>query len=345
MSTQKQTVFLSGASGYIAQHIIRDLLANNFKVIGSVRSEDKAQKLANNFGNSPDLSFVYVKDISDPKAFDAAFEEHGSKLDYVIHSASPFTLDIEDVNRDLIIPAEIGSAGIFKAAAKYAPNLKHFVVTSSFAAVSDAPTDLNKDLTFTEKTWNDMPFEKAVTNAVDGYFYSKTIAEKTIWKLAKDLDVKFGVTAVNPSYVFGPQAFDNNVTKVLNTSCQFINAFLDTTPEFTVDESVKGAFVDVRDVAKAHVAPLLDSKKFNGERLILSTDRFGNQSLVDALNKIPSLKGKIAVGTPHRDDNIAQELAQIDNSRTKELLGFEFVSLDQTVKDTAEQVLKVNGKL
>ncbi|KAL6931655.1 hypothetical protein ACO0R3_003120 [Hanseniaspora guilliermondii] len=345
MSTEKQTVFLSGASGYIAQHIIKDLLANNFKVIGSVRSEDKAQKLANNFNNSPDLSFVYVKDISDPKAFDAAFEEHGSKIDFVIHSASPFRFDINDVNKDLIVPAEIGSSGIFKAAAKYAPNLKHFVVTSSYAAVSDAPTDLNKDLTFTEKTWNEMPFEKAVTNAFDGYYYSKTIAEKTIWRLAKELNVKFGITAVNPSFVFGPQAFDNNVTKVLNTSCQLINAFLDTTPESTVDESIKGAFVDVRDVAKAHVAPLSNSKKFNGERLILSADRFGNQSLVDSLNKIPSLKGKIAVGTPHRDDNIAQSLAKIDNSRTKELLGFKFVSLDETVKDTVEQVLKVNGKL
>ena len=345
MSTEKQTVFLSGASGYIAQHILKDLLAAGFKVIGSVRSEDKAQAIAKNFGNTEDLSFVYVKDIADPKAFDAAFEEHGKNIDFVVHSASPFRFDINDVNEDLIVPAEIGSAGIFKAATKYAPNLKHFVVTSSYASIADAPTDTKKELTFTEKTWNDMTFEQAVTNAVDGYYYSKTIAEKTIWNLAKELNVNFGITAVNPSFVFGPQAFDANVTKVLNTSCQVINGFLDSTPETVVDESIKAAFVDVRDVAKAHVAPLLDSKKFNGERLILSQGRFGNQSVVDALNKLPALKGKIAVGTPHRDDEVAQELAKIDNSRTKELLGFPFVSLDETVKDTAEQILKVNGKL
>ena len=105
MSTEKQTVFLSGASGFIAQHVVKDLLAAGFKVIGSVRSEDKAQALAKNFNNSEDLSFVYVKDIADPKAFDAAFEEHGAKLDYVIHSASPFHFSVTHAKKDFITPA------------------------------------------------------------------------------------------------------------------------------------------------------------------------------------------------------------------------------------------------
>ena len=346
MSAEKQTVFLSGATGFIAQHIIKQLLeTQKFKIIGSVRSEEKAEALAKNFNNSPDLSFVYIKDIADPKAFDAAFEEHGSKIDFVIHAASPFHFKVTDPKKDLIIPAEIGSAGIFKASVKYATNLKHFVVTSSYAAVFDILREEDSSLNLNEESWNPMEEEEAVSNPVFSYCYSKKIAEQTVWKLAKELNAKFNINAVNPVYVFGPQCFDSSVTKELNTSCEIINQFVHATPETPIDESIKGSYIDVRDVARAHIEPLLNSEKFNGKRLILDGGRFGNQSVVDILNEIPQLKGKIPVGNPHRDDELSTKMAQVDNSKTKELLGFEFISLTQSVKDTALQVLKHEGKL
>ncbi|OBA26371.1 NAD(P)-binding protein [Hanseniaspora valbyensis NRRL Y-1626] len=345
MTTEKQTVFLSGASGFIAQHTIKQLLdAGKFKVIGSVRSEDKANSLAKNFNNNPDLSFVYVKDIAEETAFDEAFKEHGSKLDFVIHSASPFTFDITDINKDLIIPAKVGSAGIFKASVNYAPNLKHFVVTSSYAAINDLLRETDNTYHLNENTWNPMPFDEALANPIFGYCYSKKVAEQTVWKLTEELNAKFNVTAVNPVFVFGPQCFDSSVTKVLNTSCEIVNKFVHSTPETEVDESIKGSYIDVRDIARAHIEPLLDSDKFNGKRLLMDGGRFGNQAIVDVLNTIPQLKGKIAVGTPHKDDDIENQMAVIDNSATKKLLNFEFMNLEQTVKDTALQILKVEGK-
>ena len=39
------TVFVSGATGFIAQNIIKELLSKDYKVIGSVRSEKKGQDL------------------------------------------------------------------------------------------------------------------------------------------------------------------------------------------------------------------------------------------------------------------------------------------------------------
>ena len=346
MSTEKQTVFLSGASGFIAQHIIKQLLdSGKFKVIGSVRSEDKANSLAKNFNKNPNLSFVYVKDIAEETAFDESFKEHGSKLDFVIHSASPFTFDITDINKDLIIPAKVGSAGIFKASVKYASNLKHFVVTSSYAAINDLLRETDNTYHLNENTWNPMPFDEALANPIFGYCYSKKVAEQTVWKLAEELNAKFNVTAVNPVFVFGPQCFDSSVTKVLNTSCEIVNKFAHSTPETEVDESIKGSYIDVRDIARAHVEPLLDSDKFNGKRLLMDGGRFGNQAIVDVLNTIPQLKGKIAVGTPHKEDDIENQMAVIDNNATKKLLNFEFMNLEQTVKDTALQILKVEGKL
>ncbi|OBA25186.1 NAD(P)-binding protein [Hanseniaspora valbyensis NRRL Y-1626] len=345
MSTPKQTVFLSGATGFIAQHIIKQLLdSKKFKVIGSVRSEKKGNSLAKNF-NSPDLSFVYVKDISLETAFDEAFKQYGSEIDYVVHTASPFHFDITDINKDLIIPAKIGSTGIFKASVKYAPNLKHFVVTSSYAAMNDFLKETDHNLHLNEQSWNEMSFDQALENPVFGYCYSKKIAEQTVWDLSKELNVKFGTTAVNPVYVFGPQCFDSSVTKVLNTSCEIVNKFVHINPETEVDESNKASYVDVRDVARAHIEPLLNSEKFNGKRLLMDGGRFGNQSIIDILNEIPQLKGKIPVGTSHRDDDIASQMAVIDNNETKKLLGFQFITLEKTVKDTALQILKVEGQL
>ena len=49
----KQTVFVSGATGFIAQHIIKQLLSTDkYKVIGSVRAGSKAEKLKADFDNN-----------------------------------------------------------------------------------------------------------------------------------------------------------------------------------------------------------------------------------------------------------------------------------------------------
>lgn len=345
MSTEKETVFLSGATGYIAQHIVRELLATGkFKVIGSARSEEKVKRLAENFGNHPDLSFVYIKELANPTAFDEVFKTHGPIIDYVIHSASPLVINPQDVNKDLIIPAKNGTVGIFNASAKYATNLKHFVLTSSYAAVGDFLRENDHSLTLNEESWNPMPFEQAVTQPMLGYCYSKKVAEKSLWDLRKELEVSFNVTTVNPTYVYGPQCFDSSVSKELNVSCQIINNLVHLPFGETVDESVTGCFIDVRDVAKVHVEAILNSKKYDGKRLLLDGGKFGNQSIVDVLNEIPSLKGKIAVGTPHRDDDIADKTVVVDTSKTKELLGFKYISLNKSVKDTALQIIKYDEK-
>ncbi|KAL6927872.1 hypothetical protein ACO0SA_004495 [Hanseniaspora valbyensis] len=345
MSAEKQTVFLSGASGYIAQHTVKQLLdSGKFKVIGSVRSEEKGNSLAKNF-NSPDLSFVYVKDISSETAFDDAFKQYGSEIDYVVHTASPVAFDVTDINKDLIVPAKIGSTGIFKASVKYAPNLKHFVITSSSFAILDLLRENDHSLHLNEQSWNPITYEDSLKDAVQGYCYSKKIAEQTVWKLGKELNVKFGITAINPTYVLGPQCFDSSVTSVLNVSCEFVNKLIHSKSDSEIDKTFVGPNIDVRDVARAHIEPLLNSEKFNGQRLLLSNGRFGAQSIVDILNEIPQLKGKIAVGTPHSDDDILNRMSVINNEKTKELLGFEFISLEKSIKDTASQILKVEGKL
>lgn len=342
MPSLKETVFLSGVSGFIAQHIAKQLLdTGKFKVIGSVRSKDKADAITKNFNHNPDLTFVYVKDISDPDAFNESFESIGNELDYVIHSAAAVIFSADDIEKEIINPAKYGSAGIFNASVKYAPNLKHFVLTSSNAAVADHTKKNNPNLVFSESTWNPVTFEEGVNVPNSGYYFAKKIAEETVWKLAKETKAQFGVTSVCPSYVFGPQAFDSNIQKDLNFSVEIVNHFIKSSVDDPVDNKYYGFCIDVRDVARAHIEPLLNSSKFNAQRLYMVTSAYGQQNIVDTLNKIPELKGKIAVGNPGRDDDIADRIAKYDNKKTRELLGFEFITLERSVLDTAKQVLRV----
>lgn len=41
MDTKEITVFVSGATGFIALHVVHDLLKAGYKVIGSGRSQEK----------------------------------------------------------------------------------------------------------------------------------------------------------------------------------------------------------------------------------------------------------------------------------------------------------------
>ena len=79
------------------------------------------------------------------------------------------------------------------------------------------------------------------------------IAEKAAWDFIKSNDnVKFSLSTINPSFVFGPQSFGSEIKQSLNTSSEIINSILKLKPNDSIPAS-KGGWVDVRDVAKAHI--------------------------------------------------------------------------------------------
>lgn len=338
------SVFISGATGFIAQHIVSQLLEQNYKVIGSARSQTKADDLIAKFGNNPNLSMVVVPDVSQLDAFHEAFKTHGKEIKYVLHTASPFHFDVTDIEKELLIPAKNGTLGILESIKAYAADtVERVVVTSSFAAILDFTKVNDKGFTFNESLWNPDTWESSQVNPIVGYCGSKKIAEETAWKfLEENKDtVKFKLSTVNPVYVFGPQNFDSDVKKTLNTSCELINAAIKGGPDAKVAE-LGGQFIDVRDVAKAHLYAFQKENTI-GKRLLMSNGDFNTQDILNTLNAdFPALKGKIPVGTPSTGIEGGQLGALVDNSATKKILGFEFISFKQTVDDTAAQILKMH---
>ena len=112
-----KAVYVSGATGFIAQHIVKDLIEKGYKVIGSVRSAEKGDQLAKNL-NSDNFSYEIVKDIAEPNAFDESLKKH-PEVEYFMHTASPFHFNTSDIEKDLLLPAVEGTKNAFKSIKAY----------------------------------------------------------------------------------------------------------------------------------------------------------------------------------------------------------------------------------
>ncbi|KAK7678843.1 hypothetical protein QCA50_018145 [Cerrena zonata] len=329
------TVFVLGATGYIALHTVKDLINKGYSVVGSVRSEAKGDKLVKQLGEK--FSYEVVPDIAVKGAFDEALKKH-PEVSVFLHTASPFHFNVTDIEKQLLTPAIEGTTNALKAIKAYGPQIKRVVVTSSYAAIGSAEADVDTSLTISEETWNPVTWEKALENPILGYYGSKTFAEKAAWDFYKNEKPNFILSTVNPVYVFGPQAFDEDVRGTLNTSAEIINGLLKLNKSDSVPP-YKGLYIDVRDVSKAHIVAF-ESDAAKEERLLLSDDRFSSQQLLDILHsKFPEYADRLPIGNPGEG---ASTGAKVVNDKTRKILGFDFINLEGTTVDTLKQIIEAN---
>lgn len=237
-SPSGQAVCVTGATGFIASHLVAQLLERGYRVRGTVRDPGKTRDVAHLVGlpgATARLELVRA-DLREPETFEAAVAE----CDTVVHTASPYVLDVEDPQRDLVDPAVQGTRGVL-AACMRAGSPRRVVVTSSMAAITDEP---GSDRPLTEADWN----EKSSLDR-NPYYFSKTLAERAAWAFMNDRRPSFDLVVVNPFMVIGP-----SLSPGLNTSNKvFVDMLRGVYPAIL---SLCWGFVDVRDVALAHVLAL-----------------------------------------------------------------------------------------
>jgi len=227
-------VLVTGASGFIASHVVRQLLAAGHRVRGTVRDPGREAAVAHLRAlPGADERLALVKaDLVEPGAFDA----HVAGCDVVMHTASPYVLTVRDPQRDLVDPALRGTRSVLEACAK-ATGVRRVVLTSSVAAVTDQP----EGRVLTEADWN----EKSALDR-NPYSFSKTLAERAAWRFVEERRPAFDLVVVNPGLVIGP-----SMTKAVNTSNRILVDVLRGGFPAIVD--LAWGVVDVRDVAAAHV--------------------------------------------------------------------------------------------
>ncbi|ANZ74665.1 BA75_00475T0 [Komagataella pastoris] len=349
-------VLLTGASGYIAQHVTSELLSHGFQVVGTVRRQEQADQLHKQFSeenpalqeNPSLLTYVLVPDISEPDAFDKVLNST-TDIVYVLHTASPLVFNDDRALEDVYLkPAVEGTRNILSAIKKFAnDSVKNVVVTSSFAALTNLDKFEDKNFIHNEKVWNNKSWDDIKhRDEFVGYIVSKKEAEKAAWAFVEKEKPNFKLTTVLPTYVFGPQKFDVSAKKEsLNASAEVVRSLLHTkypSDDKLFDDAVSLS-VDVRDVALYHVLPLLNAD-LALKRLFVVQSKFSSQRILNIINKhIPELKGKIAVGKPEETAKLeALKGPEYNNSVTVGLTGVDPIPLEKSIVDTVEQILRAN---
>ena len=328
------TVFVSGATGYIAQHIVKELLTNGYKVIGSARSEAKGKDLKD-LVNSENFSYVVIPDISVVGAFDQALKDH-PEISVFIHAASPVVFYTTDPKKDVIDPAVEGTKNVLNAIKQHGTNVSRLVVTSSTAAILPG-LDFVKDKVFTEDDWNPCTIEIGISEPSKSYFVSKTFAEKAVWEFVKTQEPHFQVSVVNPSFVFGPQAYEIKDKSKLNSLSEILAGIFRSKADDQFPQ-LAGVLIDVRDVAKAHLVGFEKDEAIN-KRLLLANELFTPDLAAHIIKKnFPDYQGPS--GDLTRSDQIIENaVSKIDSSRTNKILGFELISLEESVIDAYKQFI------
>ena len=337
-------VLLTGASGFVASHVLELLVSKGYAVKATVRSQEKADFILNRYKGKP-VQTVIVPDIQDAHAFDHALEDDHD-ITAVLHTASPFFSAKEDGAKELLNPAIKGTTNVLKAIKEHAPQVTQVVITSSFASISNLEKANDPSFTHSEDVWASVTFEQANTDLAMAYRGSKKYAEKAFWEFIEKEKPNFVGSTVNPPIIFGPLI--QNVEKVsqINTSSKIIYDLLHSKPAEDNSSYSSGNFlwVDVRDVALAHVVPL-ENAEAEGKRLFTTAGYYSNQDILDVVNNgFPELKGKIPVGNPGTGKRNLDKVAQYDNERTNKLLGAPYVTLEKSISDTVKTLLELDEK-
>ncbi|KAH3667507.1 hypothetical protein OGAPHI_003156 [Ogataea philodendri] len=331
------SVLVTGATGFIAQHVVDKLLSHNFTVIGTARSEAKYAPLLKEFQKKyPDgkLSFEIVPDISTDDAFDEVLKAH-PEITKVLHTASPFSFGLNKSFEEAYLhPAVNGTLNILKATKKYAPQVTHFVVTSSFAAVR-LPAEVVFTEVHTADTWNPIEW-KDVTNENLAYVASKKLAEKAARDFVKNEKPNFSLSTVNPPFVLGPQLFDYTVSETLNTSNQYLLDIPRLKSKDSPVAQLNMLAVDVRDVAEFHVIPLLKEANRNQRNLVV-----GDLFQAPVVNKIvkkhfPQYADKVLDLGEAPKEHVQYDLSAVVDP----IGGYDFIDLEKSVVDTLTQYFK-----
>lgn len=251
MKLKNEKVLVTGSTGYIAQHCIKELLKRGYKVKGSLRNlrmEKEVSKLFYDEFLNQRIEFCKLDLL-----FDEGWNEALSDCDYLLHVASPCTIKEPKDEDSIIKPAIEGTLRALKAAQN--AKVRKVVLTSSIGAMAFG----NNKKICCVNDWTD------IQQNVGAYIKSKTLSEKAAWDFVNNSpELYFKFTTINPGMVFGPFLSEG----LKGASASLIKELI--SGNFPALPDIYFTFVDVRDVAKLHV-DALEIDRSNSKRIIAAS--------------------------------------------------------------------------
>jgi len=322
-----QVCLVTGASGYIASTLVQQLCEQGYTVRGTVRSLQDSEKVASLTGlcpsNPPEL---FAADLLQEGSFNQAM----AGVEILFHTASPFVMQCDDPQTQLIDPAVKGTQNVINEA--IAAGVKNIVLTSSVAAVTDSKNFVPPEgYIFDEKDWNT---HSTIEN--NPYPLSKTLAEKAAWELVEKADgVK--MKTINPAFVIGPVLS----ARTDATSIKVVKGMLEHPKGEKASPACFGV-VDVRDVAKAHIQAALYTGKTptreSARYLVSSETSYTMFEMADMMRD--EYGAKYSIPTVAGDPPKARHQRSVKKARDE--LGIDFIPPEKSFNDMAESLIRFN---
>lgn len=267
---------VTGASGYVATHIIKQLLEQGrVRVRGTVRnlSNEKKVKPLREIVPEPQYPLRLIEaDLQNSKSWIEAVR----RCTYVYHVASPFPSTVPRDPEVIIKPAVQGTKNVLEAC-KESGTVKRVVLTSSMAAVSSGNAgdpDKPHDHVYTEEDWSNPV-------SCQPYELSKFKAEKAAWDFMKSLEAekRFDLVTICPGFVMGPILSASSGDTSVKVCTMFLNNETPAIPDLNT------AVIDVRDVALAQLAAMEKPEAAGNRYLLVGNETVAFRTITDHLRE------------------------------------------------------------
>ena len=333
------TVLVTGASGFIGLHCVLQLLQQGYRVRGTVRSEARANEVREAMERNVDVG-DRLEIVEADLARDAGWADAVRGCTYVLHVASPFPNQVPEHEDELIKPAMEGTLRVLKAAAD--AGVRRVVVTSSLAAVSGGhPVDNSR--VYSEDDWS-------IIERCPPYPKSKTLAERAAWDFVASLDgeAPMELCVINPGAVLGPV-----LNRHYSTSGEIVRKLM--AKELPGTAKIGFSWVDVRDVAAAHIAAMT-APGAAGQRFCCAIEfgyidevayflakRFGPEGWNIPTRKLPNFIVRIVAMFDPAVKIVVSDLGQVrnvSNDRIRRVLNWQPRSLEEMAVSMGETMIQ-----
>lgn len=333
-------ILVTGASGFVAKHVIGQLLNLGYRVRGTVRNRAKLRNILAAMdglapGKQENLEIVEA-DLLDDAGWAAAMDD----VQAVMHVATVI-MGVEPKDTSLVIrPAVEGTERVLRFA--HAEGIARVIMTSSIATVGYGHGHDKGKRVYSELDFTNLPQMRRPW----AYCIGKTRAEQAAWAYANGNNM--ALTTIHPGAILGP-ATDAETS----ISLGLVGGLLDgSTPAMP---RIGFAISDVRDVAAMHVAALRNPESI-GHRYLCTGPYQSFEDVAAILRKaypaypitvktVPDWIMRIVatMGGPVRQiiNDIGNE-KHFDGSKGERLLGRPYYTPEEAVLSAAESLIRLD---
>ncbi|KAI3010943.1 hypothetical protein CAN33_0033750 [Aspergillus niger] len=322
-------VLITGATGFIGSQVALVSLQAGYRVRLSIRRPEQEAVLRARYPDfNNQIETIIIPDITVRDAFKPALDG----VDHLIHLASPMPGAGSDLQTGYIDPAVKGTESVLFSALGF-PRIKKVIIVSSVLALTPPMSLCEKDVLVRDNTNEIIPIDlnPDLLEGPFGHGFKYSISKISAHQVTRDFlasqNPHFTLVTFHPSFVLGESLIQGTPEKMDGINAMFWDSLHSGKP------TIPNAWVDVRDVAEAHLRAL-KTEIVSGTEFILSAPAGSWERIGDLVRrKFPSvgcqLKGPIEGGWT------------VDTTAAERILGMQWRGQDEMVEAVLEQQLKL----